>query len=99
MMSAHIQPDERLAARYQTRQPRALPVAFSSALILVVALIVAGLPLLVSAGLWLLGMALVLITYAFVSHHRFAIPLWDTAIVGQIAGFSGILLLFLAAII
>lgn len=99
MMSAHIQQDERLAARYQTRQPRALPVAFSSALIMIVALIFAGLPLLVSAGLWLLGMALVLIAYAFVSHQRFAIPLWDTAITGQIAGFAGIVLLFLAAVV
>jgi len=54
------------------------------------------LPWLVSAGLWLLGMALILILYAFVSYHRFAIPVWDTAIVGQIAGFLGIGLLLLA---
>jgi hypothetical protein len=56
-------------------------------------------PLLVSAGLWLLGMALVLISYAFISYHRFAIPVWDTAIVGQIVGFIGITVLLLAAVI
>jgi len=56
-------------------------------------------PLLVSAGLWFLGMALVLISYAFISYHRFAIPVWDTAIAGQITGFIGIGILFLAALI
>ena len=30
------------------------------------------------------------------SNYRFAIPVWDTAIAGQIAGFLGIVLLFLA---
>ncbi len=58
-----------------------------------------GLPLLVSAGLWLLGMALVFIGYAFVSYHRFAIPVWDTAIAGQIVGFVGIGLLLMASLV
>jgi hypothetical protein len=40
-----------------------------------------------------------LISYAFISFHRFAIPVWDTAIVGQIVGFIGITVLFLAAVI
>jgi hypothetical protein len=50
-------------------------------------------------GLWLLGMALVLILYAFVSYHRFAIPVWDTAIVGQVAGLLGMGLLLVASFI
>ena len=98
-MSAHIQQDELLAAQYQVRQPRVVPVALSSALILAISLIFLGMPLLVSAGLWLLGMALALIGYAFISNYRFAIPVWDTAIAGQVAGFLGIGLLFLATVI
>jgi len=95
-MSAHIQQNDQFAAQYQTRQPRVTAVALSSALIFAIVLIFFGMPLLVSGGLWLLGMALVLIAYAFISYHRFAIPVWDTAIVGQIAGFLGIGLLLLA---
>lgn len=95
-MSAHIQQNELTSAQYQVRYPRVTPVALSSALILAIALIFFGLPLLVSAGIWLLGLALVLIAYAFVSNYRFAIPVWDTAIAGQIIGFLGMGLLFLA---
>jgi hypothetical protein len=68
-------------------------------MILAFLLLFIQLPWLVSAGLWLLGMALILILYAFVSYHRFAIPVWDTAIAGQFVGFLGIALLFLASII
>ncbi len=95
-MSAHIHQDDFITSQYQSRQPRVVPVALSSALILAFLLVFLGLPLLVSAGLWLLGMALVLIGYAFISYHRFAIPVWDTAIAGQVVGFFGITLLFLA---
>jgi hypothetical protein len=98
-MSAHIQQNDQYAAQYQTRQPRVTPVALSSALIFAIALIFFGMPLLVSGGLWLLGMALVLITYAFISYHRFAIPVWDTAIAGQVVGFFGISLLLLASFV
>ena len=95
-MSAHIHQDDFITTQYQSRQPRVTAVALSSALILAFALVFLSLPLLVSAGLWLLGMALVLIGYAFISYHRFAIPVWDTAIAGQVVGFLGITLLFLA---
>lgn len=98
-MSAHIHQDELSATEYQVRQPRVTAVALSSALILAFPLVFLSLPLLVSAGLWLLGMALVLIGYAFISFHRFAIPVWDTAIAGQVVGFLGICLLFLASFI
>jgi hypothetical protein len=98
-MSAHIHQDELSATEYHVRQPRVTAVALSSALILAFPLVFLSLPLLVSAGLWLLGMALVLIGYAFISFHRFAIPVWDTAIAGQVVGFLGICLLFLASFI
>jgi len=98
-MSVHIHQDECLTTQYHVRQPRVTGVAVSSAMILAFLLVFLGLPLPVSAGLWLLGMALVLIGYALISFHRFAIPVWDTAIAGQIAGFLGVGLLFLAAFI
>lgn len=96
MMSTHIQQSELISTQYQNRYPRVVPVALSFGVILTIALLFFNMPLLVSAGLWLMGMALVLITYAFVSNYRFAIPVWDTAIVGQIIGFAGVGLLFLA---
>ena len=37
-----------------------------------------------------------LIANAFISNYRFAVPVWDTAIAGQIIGFLGIGLLFVA---
>jgi len=95
-MSAHIQQNDQYITQYQSRRPRVVPVALSSALILAFVLLFFGLPLLVSGGLWLLGMALVLIGYAFISYHRFAVPVWDTAIAGQVVGFLGISLLLLA---
>lgn len=98
-MSAHIHQDELIASQYHIRQPRVTAVAISAALILAISLVFLGLPLLVSAGLWLLGMALVLIGYAFISNYRLAIPVWDTAIAGQLVGFLGLGLLFLANII
>ena len=95
-MSAHIHQDDFINTQYQSRQPRVTAVALSSALILAFVLLFFGLPLLVSGGLWLLGMALVLIGYAFISNYRFAVPVWDTAIAGQVVGFLGISLLLLA---
>ena len=95
-MSAHIHQDELIATQYQVRGPRVTPIALSAAVILAITLIFFGMPFLVSAGLWLLGMALTLIAYAFISNYRFAVPVWDTAIAGQIVGFLGIGLLFLA---
>lgn len=99
IMSAHIHQDDFITTQYKNRQPRVTGVAISFALILAISLIFLGMPLLVSAGLWFLGMALALIVYAFISNYRFAIPVWDTAIAGQVAGFIGIGLLFLAAVI
>ena len=98
-MSIHIQQNHIIPAEAQVRTPRAVPVAFSSGLIFAFILLFLQLPWLVSAGLWLLGMALILIIYAFVSYHRFAIPVWDTAIAGQVVGFLGIALLLLATFI
>lgn len=97
-MSANYQQVE-IINQYQVRQPRVTAVAVSSGLILALALYVLGFALLISTGLWLLGMALVLIGFAFISHHRFAIPAWDTAIAGQIIGFLGIGMLFFASIL
>ncbi len=95
-MSAHIQQDDFITTQYRSHYPRVTGVALSSAVILAFLLIYLAMPLLVSAGFWLLGMAIVLIAYAFISYHRFAIPVWDTAIVGQVVGLFGITLLFLA---
>lgn len=98
-MSMNYQQAELIAANYEVRQPRVTAVAVSSGLILAFILFFLGHPLLVSGGLWMLGMAVVLIVYAFVSHHRFAIPVWDTAIAGQFMGLLGIGLLFLGTIV
>lgn len=98
LMSANYQQVE-LLNEYQVRQPRVTAVAVSFGLIIALALFFFGQSLLISTGLWLLGMALVLIGYAFVSNYRFAIPVWDTAIAGQIIGFLGIGTLFLASIL
>ncbi len=95
-MSAHIQQDDFITTQYQSHQPRVTGVALASAVILAFLLYFLSMPLLVSAGFWLLGMALVLIAYAFISYHRFAIPVWDTAIAGQVVGLFGITILFLA---
>jgi len=98
-MSIHIHQNEPLATQYQVRHPRVTAVALSSGLLLAFLLFFLHLPLLVSAGLWLLGMALVLIGYAFISYHRFAIPVWDTAIAGQVVGLFGIGLLLISSLI
>ncbi len=98
-MSIHMPTNDQITAQYQAREPRVTAVAVSSGLIMAFVLFFIGLPLLVSAGLWLLGMALVFIGYAFVSYHRFAIPVWDTAIAGQIVGFVGIGLLLMASLV
>lgn len=97
-MSANYQQIE-LAAQYQVRQPRVTAVAISCAIIFTFILFFLGQTLLVSSALWLLGMAIVLIGYAFISHHRLAIPAWDTAIVGQVMGIVGVGLLFLGALV
>jgi hypothetical protein len=98
-MSYQIHADERINAQYKAREPRVTAVAVSSGIVLAFILFFAGFPLLVSAGLFLLGMALVFIAYAFVSFHRFAIPVWETALAGQAAGFVGLGLLFFASVV
>lgn len=98
-MTAHTQIDERIIAQYQARQPRVTAVAVASGLIFAFILIIASYPLLVSAGLWLLGMALVFIVFAFVSFHRYAVPVWETALAGQVIGMAGIGLLLLASFV
>ena len=98
-MSANIYQNEPIPAQYQTREPRVTAVAVSTGMIFIFLLYVLGQPLLISAGLWLLGMAVVLISYAFISNYRFAVPVWDTAIAGQIIGFLGIGMLFFASIL
>ena len=98
LMSANYQQLE-LINQYQVRQPRVTAVAVSFGLIFAFVLFFLGQTMLVSAGLWLLGMAVVLIGYAFISNYRFAIPVWDTAIAGQIVGFLGIGMLFFASIL
>ena len=97
-MSIHMPTNDQIISQYHVREPRVTAVAVSSGLIFAVILFYIGMPLLVSAGLWLLGMALVFIGYAFVSYHRFATPVWDTAIAGQIVGFVGIGLLLIASL-
>lgn len=98
-MSTHIQQTELISTPYQVRYPRVTPIAFSFGVILTITLLFLGMPFLLSASLWCMGMALVLIAYGFISNYRFAIPAWDTAIAGQIIGFIGMGLLFLANII
>ncbi len=98
-MSVHIQSDESIYTQYQVRQPRVTAVAVAMGLLTAFLLLLFGYPLLVSAGMWMLAMALVCILYAFVSYHRFAVPVWETALAGQVMGFLGIGLLFAASFV
>lgn len=92
-MSVHIQSDEIIYSQYQVKQPRVTAVAVAMGLLSAFVLMLLGYPLLVSAGLWMLAMALVCIFFAVVSYHRFAVPVWETAIAGQVMGLVGIGLL------
>ena len=98
-MTVHTQSTERIYARYQAREPRVTPVAIASGVLIAFIMLLAGYPLLVSSGMWFLGMALVFILYAFVTYHRFAVPVWETALAGQVMGFAGLGLLFLASFV
>ena len=66
--------------------------------LLAVLLVAAALPLLVAAGLWLLGVALLLIGAAFITNRRAGTAVWDSAIAAQGLGLLGLALLFGASL-
>jgi len=49
--------------------------------------------------MWFLGLALVLIAYAFYVRQRHKIESWEVAIAGQITGLLGIDLLFITSLL
>lgn len=93
--------DQQATTPYSAANPgsRLTLVALIAGGLLAVLLVAAALPLLVSAGLWLLGLALTLLGYAFASNRRAATAVWGSAIAAQGLGLLGIALLFGAALL
>jgi hypothetical protein len=79
--------------------PRPARVAAIGGALLAALLLAFDLPLLAAGGLWLLGLAVVLIGYALVVHRHFETAMWDTAILGQGLGMLGVTLLFAASLL
>jgi hypothetical protein len=99
-MTTHIQQHDLLTAQENTGLPRPSLVALIAGVFwAAVLLFLISLPLLVSAGLWLLGMGLALVGYALVSYKQFETAVWDTAIIGQGMGLLGLAMLFGASIL
>lgn len=80
-----------------TRPSRPFVVAAAGGGVLAVLLVWAALPLLASAGLWLLGVALLLLGHAFVANHGTAAASWGSAIAAQGLGLLGLGLLLAAS--
>jgi len=91
------------AGSYNTSSTERLPrpsfVALVGGGLLAVLLVAATLPVLVTAGLWLLGLSLLLIGYAFLANRRAGTAVWDSAIIAQGLGLLGLGLLFGASIV
>ena len=98
-MSVNSPQHELMTNENETQPPRVVPVAAAVGLVMAIVLLLLQLPLLVIAGLWLLGQALVLISYAFFVLRRYKTEAWEIAIAGQIAGLLGIALLFIASLL
>lgn len=91
------------AGSYHTSNPRRVSPAALLALLgggaLAALLYFAALPLLVSAGMWLLGLALLLLGHAFIANRRTAAAGWGSAIAAQGVGLLGLALLLGAAVL
>jgi hypothetical protein len=99
-MTVHIQHNESLSAQENMGLPRPTVVALIAGIFWAGLLVfLVSLPLLVSAGLWMLGMGLALVAYALVSYKQFETAVWDTAIIGQGMGLLGLALLFGASVL
>lgn len=99
-MTTHIQHNDLLTAQENMTLPRPSLVALVAGLLWAgVLVLLTALPLLVSVGLWLLGMGLVLVGYALVSYRQFETAVWDTAIIGQGLGLLGLAMLFGASVL
>jgi hypothetical protein len=99
-MTTHVQQNDLLVAQENMGLPRPSVVALIAGILWAGMLIfLMSLPLLVSAGLWMLGMGLVLVGYALVSYKQFETAVWDTAIIGQGMGLLGLAMLFGASIL
>jgi len=97
-MSAQPFSNDYFANEDQTQPPRTSIVTMAVGFILALFLVLAQFPLLVSAGLWLLGLALFFIAYAFIARRFFKTSKWETAIAGQALGVVGLITLLMAAI-
>jgi hypothetical protein len=88
------------AGSYSTTSGTVRPsfVALVGGGVLAVLLIAAALPLLAAAGLWLLGVAALLIGAAFIANRRAETAVWDSAIAAQGLGLLGLALLFISSI-
>jgi hypothetical protein len=99
-MTTHIQQHDLLTAHENIGLPRPSLLALIAGIFWAgLLLFVMSLPLLVSVGLWMLGMGVALVGYALVSYRQFEKAVWDTAIIGQGMGLLGLALLFGASIL
>ena len=95
-----VQPfsNDYFANEREAQPPRTSIIAMAGGFVLALFLVLAQFPLLVSAGLWLLGLALFFIAYAIIAHRLFKTSKWETAIAGQALGVVGLITLLLASI-
>ena len=98
-MTTHIQQNDFYRTNEELQLPRPSLVAGAAGIVLAGLLLFLSLPLLVAAGLWLLGMALALIGYALLAKRKFDTAVWETAIIGQGLGLLGMALLFGASLL
>jgi hypothetical protein len=98
-MTTHIQQNDFYRTQEELQLPRPSLVALVVGIVLAGFLVFLSPPLLVAAGLWLLGMALTLIGYALAAKRKYDTAAWDTAIIGQGLGLLGMALLFSASLL
>ena len=98
-MTTHIQHNNPYQDRAENELPRPLLVALFAGVALAGLLLAMSLPLLVTGGLWMIGMAAALVGYALLSYRLYETAVWDTAIIGQGLGLLGMALLFGASLL
>lgn len=96
-MTAQSFRNDLLTNETEAQPPRTAVMALAAGFVLALFLVLMQFPLLVSAGLWLLGLALFFIAYAFIVRRFYQVSIWETAIAGQALGLIGLIILLFAA--
>lgn len=98
-MTTHVQHNQLVPNQAEMNLPRPSMVAAIAGAVLAGLLFLSSLPLLAAGGLWLLGLALVLIAYTFAANRQVETPEWGMALVGQGLGLLGMALLLGASLL